>query len=329
MKEHNDIITLAHGAGARRTSALIDEVFQPVLQLPTQDDGAEIDHRLVVTTDAFVVRPLLFPGGDIGKLAVCGVINDIAVQGATPRWLTACFILEEGLPIETLRQVVESMARTARAAGVQVVAGDTKVVERGHGDGIFISMTGIGQLPPKLELGVGRICHGDQILLNGTLGDHAVAIANAREGLGLDPPPQSDCAPLHTLTAALLSAPGVVFMRDATRGGLATVCNEVADATGLGIVLDETQLPVNPRTAHVCELLGLDPLYLANEGKLAAICRPDATAHLELMKQHPLGANAAAVGTVSDQVRGVWVRTAIGGLRPLPMLDADMLPRIC
>jgi hydrogenase expression/formation protein HypE len=289
--------------------------------------------RIAFTTDSFVVKPLFFRGGDIGSLAIHGTVNDLAMGGAEPLFLSAGFILEEGLELEVLRRVTESMARASRAAEVEIVTGDTKVVERGSGDGIFINTTGIGLVPEGVKLSASSARPGDRVLVSGTLGDHGIAILSEREGISFDTPVASDSAPLHTLVSAMLAAntQAIRVMRDPTRGGLASSLNEIAAASRAGIELSETAIPIREEVRGACEMLGLDPLYVANEGKLVAIVEPSAAeAILEAMRRHPLGENAQIIGTVKDQHPGlVTERTAFGSTRIVDMLAGDQLPRIC
>ena len=336
-------VTLAHGGGGKAMKDLIDDVFVRAFDnalLAPLEDQARMDlaalardgDRLAFTTDAFVVDPLIFPGGDIGKLAVCGTVNDLAVGGAVPRWLSCAVIVEEGLQIELLRTIARSMARTAAAAGVEIVTGDTKVVPKGACDKLFITTTGIGTIPRGLALGADRARPGDAVLVNGLLGDHGAAILAARGDLALDTPIESDCAPLAGLVAALLAAaPQTRFIRDPTRGGLATVLNEAAAASCVAIEIDEAATPIREEVKGFCEILGLDPLYLANEGKIAAIVpAPQAEAALAAMRAHPLGGRAALIGRVGDGPAGrVTMRTLIGGKRIVDMLLGEQLPRIC
>jgi hydrogenase expression/formation protein HypE len=287
-----------------------------------------------MATDAHVIAPLFFPGGDIGSLAVHGTVNDVAMLGAVPLYLSASFILEEGLPLAQLQRIVLSMAAASRAAGVPVVTGDTKVVERGKGDGVFISTTGVGALPAARDIGGAHARPGDVLLLSGTIGEHGIAVLSQRESLQFDTAIESDSAALHTLVAALLAAVpegAVRVLRDPTRGGLATTLNEIAGQSGVGLRLDETAIPVRPQVAAACELLGLDPLYIANEGKLVAIVAPEAAdAALAALRAHPLGANAARIGVaVDDAQRFVQMRTGVGGQRIVDWLSGEPLPRIC
>lgn len=331
-------IDLAHGSGGRAMAQLIEELFARHLDNPfldQGDDGAVLpgaDGRLVMATDSHVISPLFFPGGNIGSLSVHGTLNDLAVMGARPLWLSAAFILEEGLPLADLARIVESMAEAGRAAGVPIVTGDTKVVERGKGDGVFITTTGVGSLPPGRDVSGRHARPGDVVLISGTLGDHGMAIMAARENLGFETPIVSDSAALHGLTEALFASGAQIrTLRDPTRGGLATTLNEIARQSGVGIVLDEAALPINPAVAAACEFLGLDPLYVANEGKLLAIVAAnDADAALAALRAHPLGTRAARIGTVqADPHRFVQMLTTLGGRRVVDWLNGDPLPRIC
>ncbi|HPI61601.1 hydrogenase expression/formation protein HypE, partial [Zoogloea sp.] len=325
-------IDLAHGSGGRAMAQLIEELFARHLDNPflaQGDDGAVLpgaDGRLVMATDSHVISPLFFPGGDIGSLSVHGTLNDLAVMGARPLWLSAAFILEEGFPLADLARIVESMGEASRAAGVPIVTGDTKVVERGKGDGVFITTTGVGSLPPGRDVSGRHARPGDVVLISGTLGDHGMAIMAARENLGFETPIVSDSAALHGLTEALFASGARVHtLRDPTRGGLATTLNEIARQSGVGIVLDEAALPINPAVAAACEFLGLDPLYVANEGKLLAIvAADDADAALAALRAHPLGARAARIGTVqADTHRFVQMTTTLGGRRIVDWLNGD------
>lgn len=331
-------IDLAHGSGGRAMAQLIEELFARHLDNPfldQGDDGAVLpgaDGRLVMATDSHVISPLFFPGGNIGSLSVHGTLNDLAVMGARPLWLSAAFILEEGLPLADLARIVESMAEAGRAAGVPIVTGDTKVVERGKGDGVFITTTGVGSLPPGRDVSGRHARPGDVVLISGTLGDHGMAIMAARENLGFETPIVSDSAALHGLTEAMFASGAQIrTLRDPTRGGLATTLNEIARQSGVGIVLDEAALPINPAVAAACEFLGLDPLYVANEGKLLAIVAAnDADAALAALRAHPLGTRAARIGTVqADPHRFVQMLTTLGGRRVVDWLNGDPLPRIC
>ena len=291
-------------------------------------------HRLVLATDAHVISPLFFPGGDIGALSVHGTVNDVAMMGAQPLYLSASFILEEGLPLADLKRIVDSMAAAAREAGVAIVTGDTKVVEQGHGDGVFISTTGAGWLPPGRRLGGDLARPGDVVLVSGPIGDHGVAVLSQRESLEFEIAIVSDSAALNGLTAAMLAAVpegSVRVLRDPTRGGLATTLNEIARQSGTGITLDEAKIPVRAQVEAACELLGLDPLYVACEGRLVAICAPDvADKLLAAMQAHPLGQQAARIGLVTDDPhRFVQMATRFGGRRVVDWLSGEQLPRIC
>jgi hydrogenase expression/formation protein HypE len=338
-------VEMNHGAGGRATAQLVEQLFAPAFDNPALregDDAAVIDlpagHRLVMSTDAHVVTPRFFPGGDIGRLAVTGTINDVVMKGAVPLSLSASFVLEEGLPLEELARIVDSMAQASREAGVPIVTGDTKVVERGQADGVFITTTGIGALPPGRCIGGAEARVGDVVLISGPVGDHGIAVLSQRESLAFDTPIVSDCAALHGLVAHLLAGlpeGAVHVLRDPTRGGLATTLNEIvwqADATQpLGVRLDEAAIPVRPAVRAACEWLGLDALYIANEGKCVVICAPEhAEAALALLRAHPLGTQAARIGeVVADPQRFVQARTALGGQRLLDWLSGDPLPRIC
>ena len=334
----NGRIDMSHGSGGKAMAQLVDEVFvkafaNPLLEQRNDQAMFEVAAgRMVVTTDSYVVSPLFFPGGDIGSLAVHGTVNDIAMAGAKPLYLTAGFIIEEGFSLKDLDRIVTSMAEAARAAGVAIVTGDTKVVERGKGDGVFINTTGIGVVPPGVSASGDRARPGDAVLVSGTVGDHGVAIMSTREGLSFETSILSDSAALHGLVAAMIAAvPGIHVMRDPTRGGLATTLNEIAHQSGVGMVLDEAAIPVRGEVAAACELLGLDPLYVANEGKLVAICAPeDAETLLDVMKKHPLGADAAIIGTArEDRHLFVQLETTFGGKRIVDWLAGEHLPRIC
>lgn len=334
-----DRVLLGHGSGGRLTAELIARLFVPAFDNPALaalEDQATLPMpaggRLAVTTDAFVVRPLFFPGGDIGALAVHGTVNDLAVGGAVPLYLTAAFILEEGLPLDDLRRIVASMRRACAEAGVKLVAGDTKVVDRGKGDGVFITTTGVGVVPAGRSLSIAAARPGDRVLVSGALGDHGVAILSVREGIEFETALHSDTAPLAGLTEAMLAAcPSVRCMRDPTRGGLSAALNELAAASRVGVELDEAALPLRPEVRGACELLGLDPLYVASEGKLLAVAPPgDAEALLAAMRRHPLGRDAALVGTVVEGHPGVvTLRSVVGGERVVALLAGEQLPRIC
>jgi hydrogenase expression/formation protein HypE len=318
---------------------LIADVFHEALDnewLRRGNDQAAFDvegGKLVMTTDAYVISPIFFPGGDIGSLSVHGTVNDIAMAGARPRYLSASFILEEGFPLAQLRRVAESMGAAARAAGVAVVTGDTKVVERGKGDGVFISTTGIGVVPPGIEVSVERVRPGDCVILSGSLGDHGVAVMSRRHDLTFETEIISDSAALHELVAAMVAAGGADLhaMRDPTRGGLAATLNEIAQQAGVGFRLEEETIAVKPAVTAACELLGLDPLYVANEGKLVAFVAPrSAAAVLAAMRDHPLGREASIIGeAVADEHRFVQMTTGFGGERMVDWLAGEQLPRIC
>jgi len=332
-------ITLAHGGGGRQTQMLIEKMLLPAFDNPALaplGDGALLDvkaGRMAVSTDSFVISPLFFPGGDIGSLAVHGTINDVAMCGARPVALSAAFILEEGLPMETLWRIVQSMRSAALEAGLPIVTGDTKVVDRGKADGIFINTTGFGEVAPGVEVGPQRARPGDVVLINGTIADHGIAVMSVREGLTFETSIESDSAPLHRLTAGLLAAAGegVHVLRDPTRGGLASSLNEIATSAGVGIELDETRIPIREEVRGACEILGLDPLYVANEGKCIAIveeARCDAA--LAALRDSPVGRDATVIGRVTDGPVGrVTMRSRIGGSRFVDMLSGEQLPRIC
>ncbi len=331
-------VELAHGAGGRSMADLIDGLFKRHLAnawLDRGEDSAVLDRprgRIAVTTDSYVISPFVFPGGDIGSLAVHGTINDLAMVGARPRALTAGFILEEGLALTDLDRIAASMAAAAVGAGVAVVSGDTKVVERGKGDGLFITTTGLGEIAPGVELAIDRIAVGDAVIVSGTLGDHGVAVMSRRAGIAFETEILSDSAPLHDLVATMLEAvPDLRALRDPTRGGVAATLNEIAAARGIAIELQADRLPVREGVKGACELLGLDPLYVANEGKLVAFCPPDAADVLvAAMRAHPLGRDACVMGSVMDGPPGlVELETGFGGRRVVDWLAGDQLPRIC
>ncbi|WP_263754050.1 hydrogenase expression/formation protein HypE [Kosakonia cowanii] len=333
-------VQMAHGSGGQAMQQLIGELFMQAFANPwlaEQEDQARLDltalaaggDRLAFSTDSYVIDPLIFPGGDIGKLAVCGTANDVAVSGAIPRYLSCGFILEEGLSMATLKQVVESMAATARSAGIAIVTGDTKVVQRGAADKLFINTAGIGAIPATLHWAAASLQPGDVLLASGTLGDHGATILNLREGLGLDGELTSDCAVLTPLIETLRDLPGVKALRDATRGGVNAVVHEFAAACGYGIELQESKLPINPAVRGVCELLGLDALNFANEGKLViAVARDSAELALSRLRAHPLGKDAAMIGEVVEQ-QGVRLAGLYGVKRLLDLPHAEPLPRIC
>ncbi len=337
-----DAITMSHGAGGKASHTLITALFGDILSNPVLDQLGDqavlrlpgVDHiALAITTDSFVVSPLFFPGGDIGELAVNGTINDLAVGGATPLAISAAFILEEGLDVATLRRVVESVRRAADRAGVNVVTGDTKVVPRGKADQLFITTTGVGIVPLPQRVAMQRVAPGDVVVLSGAIGDHGSTVMLARGDVDLEADTlRSDTMALHGLTAALLDAGiDVHFMRDATRGGVATVLNEIAQGAGVAVAIDETSLPIHDEVRGVAEILGIDPLYIANEGKLVAlIAKGDAERALDLMRSRPEGTEAAIIGEILAEPDGmVFIRTGFGGTRVVDMLIGDPLPRIC
>ena len=335
----NGRVDLSHGSGGRAMAQLIADIFHEALDnewLKRGNDQAAFDvaaGRMVMTTDGYVISPLFFPGGDIGSLAVHGTINDVAMAGARPLYLSASFIIEEGFALADLKRIADSMGEAALAAGVPVVTGDTKVVERGKADGVFISTTGIGVVADGLDLSAEKARPGDRILLSGTIGDHGVAVMSKRQNLTFDTAIVSDSAALHGLVAAMVAAGGLHLrvMRDPTRGGLAATLNELAQQSGVGFRIDEDALPVKPEVAAACELLGLDPLYVANEGKLVAIVAPRAAeAVVAAMRAHPLGRDAAVIGEViADNHRFVQMTTTFGGGRIVDWLSGEQLPRIC
>jgi hydrogenase expression/formation protein HypE len=341
--EHKNIV-LGHGSGGKLTAELIAKVFLPAFAnstLDKLDDQAVIEAngaRLAFTTDSFVVTPIFFPGGDIGRLAVNGTVNDLAMSGARPLFLSAAFILEEGLAAEDLRRIVESMGAAAREAGVQIVTGDTKVVNRGKGDQVFITTSGIGVIERPVSISASRARPGDKVIVSGYLGDHGMAIMSQRENLEFEGAIESDCAALHTLVAAMLDAceesadeHPIHCLRDPTRGGMATTLNEIAAQSKVGIAIRESLVPVRESVRGACEILGLDPLYVANEGKLVAIVSAEAAdTILRRMREHPLGQDAAIVGDVVAEGRGmVRMETGVGGTRILDVMFGEQLPRIC
>jgi hydrogenase expression/formation protein HypE len=332
-------ITLSHGAGGKATNTLVEAVFLDAFRNPALErleDGASVQAgsaRLAFTTDSFVVSPLFFPGGDIGDLAVNGTVNDLAMCGARPLHLSAGFILEEGFPVADLQRIVASMAAAAAAAGVEIVTGDTKVVERGKADGCYVTTAGVGLLDRPFTLSAAAARPGDVVLVSGPIGDHGITVMLARGELDIEADITSDTAALHGIAADVLDAAGdgVRLLRDATRGGVATICNEVATASGVAVVLDERSVPVRPVVTGAAELLGIDPLYVACEGRLVAVVAPErADAALAALHAHPLGAGAAVIGAVKDDPPGlVLLRTAFGGTRIVDLLVGDPLPRIC
>jgi len=339
----DELVTLAHGAGGKATAALVDAVFLAAFGTPLAGgtspalaDAAVLElpggGRIALTTDSFVVKPLRFPGGSIGDLAVNGTVNDLAMMGASPQWLSAAFVIEEGFPVADLRSIVEDMAAAAEIAGVRIVTGDTKVVDRGAADGLYITTSGVGVVPPGVALGPEQVRAGDRVVVSGTMGDHGMAVMLARGDLALEAELRSDTASLNGLVPALLAAaPSTRWLRDPTRGGVGTVCNELARDAGVAVVLDEPALPVSPAVAGACDLLGIDPLYVANEGKLIAVVPAlEADAALAAMRAHPLGSNAADIGEIVADPEGIVVlRTTFGGTRIVDMLVGDPLPRIC
>jgi hydrogenase expression/formation protein HypE len=337
-------VLLGHGSGGRLTADLIERLFVPAFAndvLCALEDQATISlagmngskaPRLAFTTDSFVVRPIFFPGGDIGSLAVHGTVNDLAVGGAQPLFLSAAFILEEGLPMADLKRIVASMSEACAVAGVSLVTGDTKVVDRGKGDQVYITTSGIGLVPDGRSLSIRSARPGDVILVSGTIGDHGISIMSVREGIEFETVLESDSAPLNDLTRVMLEAcPGIRCMRDPTRGGVSSALNELAAASHVGVELREAQLPIRPEVRGACEMLGLDPLYVANEGKLVAVAaKGDADRLLEVMRNHPLGQSAAIIGLVVDDHPGmVTMHSVIGGERVVTMLAGEQLPRIC
>jgi hydrogenase expression/formation protein HypE len=337
-KLHDEVITLAHGSGGKATHTLVEQLFLEELRNPVLQElgdaavGDAAGARLAFTTDSYVVKPLFFPGGDIGALAVNGTVNDLAVAGAEPLWLSAGFVIEEGFPVGDLRRIAASMADAAEAAGVAVVAGDTKVVERGSADGLFVNTAGVGTVGAGVDLAPTRAQAGDRVLVSGTLGDHGFAVLFARGDLNLATPPNTDTMPVRGLTAALLELGSALrWMRDPTRGGLATTLNELARTTQLSVRLDEAALPIRAEVAGAAEILGIDPLYVANEGKLVAVVAPEAADEaLAALRANSLGADAAIVGElVADPAGLVLLDTAFGGSRIVDTLVGDPLPRIC
>jgi hydrogenase expression/formation protein HypE len=335
----DDVVTLAHGAGGKASAALLASVFLPAFaedEAAAQTDAAVVSlpsgERLAFSTDSYVVKPLRFPGGSVGHLAVHGTVNDLAMMGARPLALSAAFVLEEGFSIDALREVVADMAEAAAASGISIVTGDTKVVDRGAADGMYISTAGVGLIPAERDLSADKVREGDVVLCSGTIGDHGTAVMLARGDLALEADIRSDTAPLHGLVEALLeAAPSTRWLRDATRGGVGTVCNELARDSNLTVVLEEPALPVRPAVAAACELLGIDPLYVANEGKLIAVVAPDeAEAALAALRGHAHGADATQIGQIHSTPPGIVVlRTTFGGTRIVDMLVGDPLPRIC
>jgi len=332
-------IVMGHGGGGKLGNELVEHLFLPAFRNPELEnlgDAAVLDlggSRIAMSTDSFVVQPLFFPGGSIGELAVNGTVNDLAVSGAEPKFLSASFILEEGFPLAQLAAIVTQMAQAAKTAGIKIVTGDTKVVERGHGDGCYINTAGVGLLRPGISVNPRHAAPGDAILVSGTLGDHGMAIMSVREGLEFESQIRSDCAALNGLIAEVLAAAGsaVHTMRDPTRGGLASTLNEIAQASGVGVELDEPSLPVRPAVQSACELLGLDPVYVANEGKVVFFVAPEAADKiLEILRAHPLGQEAARIGQITAaHPRLLVAHTAMGANRVIPLQIGEQLPRIC
>ncbi|MCW1969958.1 MAG: hydrogenase expression/formation protein HypE [Anaerolineae bacterium] len=337
-------IVIGHGGGGKLSAELVEHIFVPAFKNDLLDNLGDSTilpmpaGRLAFSTDSYVVQPLFFPGGNIGELAIHGTVNDLAMSGATPLYLSAGFILEEGLPMNVLGAIADSMGAAARAAGVQVVTGDTKVVDRGHGDGVFINTSGIGVIPAGVHIAPNRAQVGDVVIVSGSIGDHGMAIMSVREGLEFDTQIRSDTAPLNGLVATMLAAAqaagdvgSIHVLRDPTRGGVASSLNEIAAKSQVGIMIHERALPINPEVQAACDILGMDPIYVANEGKLLAIVsKAAAEAVLAAMRAHPTGQHAAIIGQVTDQHIGRLVaKTAIGGTRVIPMQIGEQLPRIC
>ena len=332
-------IVMGHGGGGKLGNELVEHLFLPAFRNPTLEnlgDAAVFElasGRLAMSTDSFVVQPLFFPGGSIGGLAVNGTVNDLAVSGAVPKFLSASFILEEGFPLNQLAAIVQAMAEAAATAGVQIVTGDTKVVERGHGDGCYINTAGVGLLRPDISVGPHRAQAGDAILVSGTIGDHGMAIMSVREGLEFESQIRSDCAALNGMIAEVLDAVGTAVhaMRDPTRGGMASTLNEIATASKVGVAIDERAMPVRTEVQSACELLGLDPVYVANEGKCVFFVAPEAADRvLEVLRAHPLGRDAARIGHATAEHKGMLVaRTQMGANRVIPLQIGEQLPRIC
>ena len=335
----DEVVTLAHGAGGKASAALLAGVFLPAFAddaTAVQTDAAVVTlpsgERLAFSTDSYVVKPLRFPGGSVGHLAVHGTVNDLAMMGARPLALSAAFVLEEGFSIGALREIAADMAEAAAAAGVSIVTGDTKVVDRGAADGMYISTAGVGLIPAHRVLSADKVTPGDVVLTSGTIGDHGTAVMLARGDLALEADIESDTAPLYSLMECLLeAAPSTRWLRDATRGGVGTVCNELARDSDLTVVVDESALPVRPAVGAACELLGIDPLYVANEGKfIAVVPQEESEAALRAMRAHPQGGDAARIGEIRSEPPGIVVlRTTLGGTRIVDMLVGDPLPRIC
>lgn len=338
--QQKSTIVMGHGSGGKMMHDLITEIFvsefdNPILAAGNDAGGISIENvsRMAISTDAHVVNPLFFPGGDIGKLAVCGTVNDVAMLGAIPKYLTASFILEEGLDVELLRQVVASMKAAADEAGIQIAAGDTKVVEKGKADGIYISTAGIGEIIPyPVDIGGQSARPGDKVIISGSLGDHGIAVLGARGDLGFESDVSSDIAPLNNMIRSILEVSDQIHvLRDPTRGGLATSLNEIAKQSGVGIIIQEGKIPVKTSVQAACEMLGFDPLYIANEGKLIVICSPEAEDQILMsMRNNQYGAGAVTIGEVTDSSAGrVLMKTMIGSHRVVDVLAGELLPRIC
>ncbi len=327
-------IEIGHGSGGKLTRDLMNEVFLKYFnsaELKPLEDAAYINlknQHTAITTDSYVVRPLFFPGGNIGKLSICGTVNDLAVSGAIPRYFSIGLILEEGFPIESLEEIVKSISETSRDAGVCVVTGDTKVVEKNKCDGVYINTTGVGEVVKPLLLN--NVSAGDTVIVTGTIGDHGTAIALSRNEFEIKAPVESDCAALNNLLTPLFEIEGLKWMRDPTRGGVVTVLAELSEATGLGVEIFEDRVPVREDVRFISDMLGYDPLYLANEGKAVIITSAESADNvIGALRKHPLGQNAAIIGNISSEFKKVRLRTRIGGKRLLDMLEEDMLPRIC
>lgn len=329
-------IRLSHGSGGVLTHRLIEQVFLKEFDnkiLRELEDAATVG-SLAFTIDAYVVKPIFFPGGDIGKLAICGTVNDLAMKGAVPKYIAITYTIEEGFPLDDLIKVTRSAQGAARQAGVKVIAGDTKVVEKGGADKLFISTAGIGFVPKGIQLSSRKVNPSDKVLINGTIGDHGIAVINKRLNLGLSMRLKSDCAPLNHLVEKILKIDTrrqpVHMLRDPTRGGIATILNEISKSARVGIIIDERSLPIKKEVSGACEILGLDPLYVANEGKLICLVSEKYTPKiLKVMRNDPLARKATIIGQVVKKPKGVFVKTLIGGIRPLLMLETEMLPRIC
>ncbi len=333
----DDRILLAHGSGGKLSHELVEKKLLPFLSNPALnklDDSAifEASGRLAFTTDGYVVNPIFFPGGDIGKLAVCGTVNDLSMNGAKPLYLSLSAIIEEGLLLSELEQIMQSIKKAAEEAGVSIIAGDTKVVNRGQADKLFITTSGVGVIPTGVDISGANARAGDKVLLSGTIGDHGIAVMSQREGLRFSMTLESDCAPLNKLVSQMLEVSSRIHcLRDPTRGGLATTLNELAQQSKVGILVDEAKIPVKEDVKAACELLGLDPIYVANEGKLVAIADPaDTDKILTQMKKNSYGRNAAIIGEVTDEYRGkVVMKTKLGPSRIVDMISGELLPRIC